>query len=87
MQTATIDSNLLVKVTHNANEKARQMRAGLGGFDIDDLVGAFFTYMGGFRPEDDDGDGEYVENSSLEWEKIGRLAMAKSRRVPAMDFM
>ena len=62
------------------------MRAGIG-FDIDDLVGAFFTYMGGFRPEDDLGDGEYVENSSLEWEKIGKLAMAKSRRVPAMDFM
>ena len=63
------------------------MRAGLGGFDIDDLVGAFFAYMGGFRPEDDDGDGDFEEKSSLEWEKIGKLAMAKSRRVPAMDFM
>lgn len=84
LQTATFDSNVLVKVTNSATEKARQMRAGLGGLDVDDLVTAFFSYLGGYMDVEQ---GESPLEGELEWEKIGRLAMAKSRRVPAMDFM
>jgi non-structural maintenance of chromosomes element 4 len=83
--------------------KARAMKAGAGAFDIDDFVSKLITFMGGRRgggagpkdrssggedeydgEDDDDDDGD---DEPLDWEKIGRKALAKSRRVPLMDFM
>jgi non-structural maintenance of chromosomes element 4 len=83
--------------------KARAMKAGTGAFDIDDFVSKLITFMGGRRGggagpkdhpnrgEDDDygeeDDDDDDDDQPLDWEKIGRKALAKSRRVPLMDFM
>lgn len=69
------------------------MRANLGGFDVDDFVAKLITFMGGYRQTEEikhDSDDEYDELENdlpLNWELIGRKALAKSRRAPAMDFM
>ena len=74
------------------------MRSDVGGFDIDDFVAKLVTFMGGHRtPErprsrggDEEEDEEYeddVVQRPLDWAQIGRMALAKSRRVPAMEFM
>ena len=69
-------------------QKARAMKAGGGGFDVDEFISKLITYMGGRTPEENGLDGENVEiNMALDWEKIGRKALSKSRRAPAMDFM
>ena len=74
-------------------QKARAMKSGSGAFDIDDFVKKLVNFMKTQRnPEDvlpDDSDGEdYADNlPALDWDRIGRKAMAKSRRVPAMGFM
>lgn len=93
-QEATLDSSFLVTAATLGNAKARSMRAGAGAFEIDDLVAAFFTFMGGHRPGEerltDDGasvDQDIEGDRPLDWSRIGRKAMAKSRRVPAQDFM
>lgn len=74
--------------------KARAMKSGQGAFDIDDFVSKLITFMGGRKPldlaDDDDGDDELDDgdgDAPLDWEKIGRKALAKSRRVPVLDFM
>ena len=82
--------------------KARAMKAGAGAFDIDDFVSKLITFMGGRRGgagagkdraadgEEDDEDEDEEEDDDdepLDWERIGRRALAKSRRVPVMDFM
>jgi hypothetical protein len=82
--------------------KARAMKAGAGAFDVDDFVSKLITFMGGRRGEagpkdrasggtDEDEEEEEEDydgnDEPLDWEKIGRKALAKSRRVPVMDFM
>ncbi|OBZ72806.1 Non-structural maintenance of chromosome element 4 [Grifola frondosa] len=90
---ATRDSNLLLKATQWGAAKARAMKSGSGGFDVDDFVARLITFMGGRRDVSiaDDSDAEEYEDDyaggPLDWERIGRRALAKSRRVPAMDFM
>ncbi|EJD03215.1 uncharacterized protein FOMMEDRAFT_140916 [Fomitiporia mediterranea MF3/22] len=93
-QEATLDSSFLVTAATLGNAKARSMRAGAGGFEIDDLVARLFTFMGGHRPGEEriTEDGENVDpdvegDRPLDWSAVGRKAMAKSRRVPAQDFM
>ncbi|KAL1943718.1 hypothetical protein VTO73DRAFT_4163 [Trametes versicolor] len=89
---ATKDSNLLVRFSQIGAAKARAMKSGSGAFDVDDFVARLITYMGGRKPlspaddEDDEGS-EYDAGAPLDWERIARRALAKSRRVPAMDFM
>ena len=65
------------------------MKLGSAAFDMDDFVSKLVTFMGGRqRFEDDDGDEmEVVEEGALDWDKIGRKALAKSRRVPVTGFM
>ncbi|TBU28868.1 Nse4 C-terminal-domain-containing protein [Dichomitus squalens] len=97
IQEATNDSNLLVQISQIGAAKARAMKSGSGAFDTDDFVARLITYMGGRKPTSsvdlDDDDDEYGEaydgagGAPLDWERIGRRALAKSRRVPAMDFM
>ena len=62
--------------------KARAMKSSAGAFDTDDFVSKLITFMGG-RKNAEVND----EDAPLDWEKVGRKALAKSRRVPAMDFM
>jgi hypothetical protein len=81
---AALDSNLLVVMSNMGAAKARAMKAGSAGFDVDDFVARLLGYMGGdVVAGEDDGAGA----GPLDWEKIGRRALAKSRRVAAMDFM
>lgn len=90
-----MDSNLLLRATMKSAMLARGMKSGSGAFDVDDFVSKLITFMGGRRNaeiredatddtyEDEDDD----DGSPLDWERIGWKAMAKSRRVPVMDFM
>ena len=95
-QEATLDSQVLLKASTLGAQKARAMKSGAGAFDIDDFVAKLITFMGGRRPTQDrvldDSDEEEDDDSDdadapLDWEKIGRKVLAKSRRVPVMDFM
>ncbi|KAJ7346748.1 Nse4 C-terminal-domain-containing protein [Mycena albidolilacea] len=90
-QEATLDSAFLLMASNMGAQKARAMKSGSGSFDIDDFVAKLVTFMGGAKQlnVDDDSDGEDTEGSGapLEWDRIGRKALAKSRRVPAMGFM
>ena len=66
------------------------MRSDTGGFDIDDFIAKLVTFMGGRKFDQDrhdDDDLEPEDDAMLDWEKIGRKALAKSRRVPTIDFM
>ena len=100
-QEATLDSAFLVTASNMHAAKARAMKAGAGAFDIDDFVSKLITFMGGRRggagagkeraadgeEDDDEEDEEDDDDEPLNWERIGRRALAKSRRVPVMDFM
>ena len=88
-----MDSVVLLGYTHDAAARARAMKSGQGAFDTDDFVSKLITFMGGRKPLDeklpDESDVEQADDGDapLDWEKIGRKALAKSRRVPVMDFM
>ncbi|KAF9012435.1 Nse4 C-terminal-domain-containing protein [Cyathus striatus] len=92
-QEATLDSHLLLMASNMGAQKARAMKSGSGVFDIDDFVSKLITYMGGRKPvedaapensdEEDAADGD----ATLDWDRIGRKALAKSRRVPVTGFM
>ncbi|KAJ7178410.1 Nse4 C-terminal-domain-containing protein, partial [Mycena crocata] len=90
-QEATLDSAFLLMASNMGAQKARAMKSGSGSFDIDDYVSKLVIFMGGSKPlnVDDESDGEDTEvnGAHLEWDRIGRKALAKSRRVPAMGFM
>ncbi|KAF9474541.1 hypothetical protein BDN70DRAFT_815509 [Pholiota conissans] len=92
-QEATLDSHLLLMASNFGAQKARAMKSGSGAFDIDDFVSKLLQYMGGQKniedtlPDDSDGEEAPVNMSTLNWDRIGRKALAKSRRVPAMGFM
>lgn len=86
-----MDSHFLLLASNVGAAKAQAMKSGTGTFDVDDFVAKLVSYMGGKKSlhgEDLEKhmDGE-VTDVALDWTKIGRKAMAKSRRVPAMGFM
>ncbi|KAI0919751.1 hypothetical protein AcW1_003083 [Taiwanofungus camphoratus] len=89
---ATLDSAFLLMATQMGASKARAMKSGAGAFDVDDFVARLVTFMGGRKgvPNLDDSDSDAEEdfsNELLDWGRIGRRALAKSHRVPVMDFM
>ncbi|EIN11513.1 hypothetical protein PUNSTDRAFT_62925 [Punctularia strigosozonata HHB-11173 SS5] len=91
-QEATLDSMLLVRMSNMGAHKARAMKSSAGAFDVDDFVAKLVSFMGGkrqlLRAADGEDDAEIeTDDVPLEWEKIGRRALAKSRRVPVIDFM
>ncbi|KDQ57759.1 hypothetical protein JAAARDRAFT_47608 [Jaapia argillacea MUCL 33604] len=92
-QEATLDSHFLVMASNIGAQKARAMKSGTGGLDLEEFVAKLITFMGGRTTAEDqipdDSDEEHAEDGDapLDWEKIGRKALAKSRRVPVMDFM
>ncbi|KZT43484.1 hypothetical protein SISSUDRAFT_1057496 [Sistotremastrum suecicum HHB10207 ss-3] len=93
-QDAALDSRLLVIMSDMNATKAKSMKHDTGGFDADDFVARLITFMGGHQDVDvnpsqpnNSQEMEDEEVGSLEWEKIGRKALAKSRRVPMMSFM
>jgi hypothetical protein len=64
------------------------MKLGSAAFDLDDFVSKLAIFMGG-RHElaDDASELDDIGDSVMDWEKVGRRALAKSRRVPVMGFM
>lgn len=69
--------------------KARSMKTTAGAFDMEDFIGKLISFMGGHQPtgEPTEEGVEMDDTAPLKWDKIGRRALAKSRRVPVMDFM
>jgi hypothetical protein len=70
------------------------MKSGGSAFDINEFISKLITFMGGRKPlEDQPPEGSEMDdadddgNAPLDWDKIGRKALSKSRRVPCMDFM
>ncbi|ESK86219.1 nuclear protein qri2 [Moniliophthora roreri MCA 2997] len=87
---ATLDSNILVRLTTSAHQNARNLKSGSGSFDVDDFLSKLFTLMGGHRKDKrnpNSSDNEDEGNSALDWAMMGRNALAKSRRVPMVSFM
>ena len=91
---AILDSSLLLQATQAGVRRARAMKSGAGAFDVDDFVGRLITFMGdrtaeAALPEDSESEAEDEEYSGgpLDWERVGRRALAHSHRVATMDFM
>ncbi|KAJ3569859.1 hypothetical protein NP233_g4783 [Leucocoprinus birnbaumii] len=91
---ATLDSHFLLMASNMGAQKARAMKSGTGSFDVDEFIIKLRNFMGGgLKSEtvpdgDDEDESEYnVETSKLDWDRVGRLALAKSRRAPALTFM
>jgi hypothetical protein len=86
---AMVDSRILKQVASIGAQKAKSIKGGPGSFDVDDFISKVLSYVGvrGTLDEDEsDADGE-VNSTRLNWDKIGRKALGKSRRVPTTDFM
>jgi hypothetical protein len=88
-----MDSHVLLQASTLGAQKARAMKAATGAFDIDDFIAKLITFMGGRKPMEkdlEDSDEDQLDDDAdapLDWNRIGRKALAKSRRVPVMDFM
>ncbi|CAL1702397.1 unnamed protein product [Somion occarium] len=91
---ATLDSTVLLQASSLGVQRARAMKSGSGAFDIDDFITKLVIFMGGRKTVDlADNDGDSYNDDAeddgapLDWEKVGRKVLAKSHRVPVMDFM
>lgn len=98
---ATLDSRYLILASDMGAAKAKAMKNDGSGFDVDDFLSKLVTYMGGrkgginrhregseeLEQEEEEEEDDDDDDSPLDWEKTGQLALAKSHRVPAMDFM
>jgi hypothetical protein len=93
-QEATLDSAQLLHFSNLGANQARALKSGPSAFDVDEFVSKLIVYMGGGRQlarKDAGGSASDLDmdddDTPLDWEKIGRRALAKSRRVPVIDFM
>ncbi|KAJ3934004.1 MAG: Nse4 C-terminal-domain-containing protein [Lentinula lateritia] len=88
---ATLDSSVLLQLTASHAQMARSLKSGSGAFDIDDYLANLVSFMGGHKldnqnPDDPDADDALLD-APLDWDKIGRTTLAKSKRVPVVGFM
>ena len=88
-QEATLDSAFLVMASSMSAQKARSMKTTAGAFDVEDFVEKLISFMGGNKATAEAAEEgvEVDDTAPLKWDKIGRKALAKSRRIPVMDFM
>ncbi|KAJ7161159.1 Nse4 C-terminal-domain-containing protein [Mycena filopes] len=92
-QEAVLDSSFFVKTSTATTRNARALKFGTGTFNSDDFVTRLIAFMGGYKPPEDiasdasDIEEDELEDAPLDWGKVGRRALARSRRVPAMGFM
>ncbi|KAJ3993335.1 Nse4 C-terminal-domain-containing protein [Lentinula boryana] len=88
---ATLDSSVLMQLTASHAQMARSLKSGLGAFDMDDYLVKLVTFMGGHKPDnqnpDDPDADDALLDAPLDWDQIGRRALAKSRRVPVVGFI
>ncbi|KAF8342145.1 Nse4 C-terminal-domain-containing protein [Cantharellus anzutake] len=89
-QEATLDSKAVMNLSEMTAMKARAMKHSVGGFDVEDFISKLVNFMG-IQPaggnENHDGDNEDDGEVMLNWDKIGYLALAKSRRATGASFM
>jgi hypothetical protein len=88
-QEATLDSAFLVMASNMSALKARSMKTTAGAFDVEDFIEKLVSFLGGNQTtaEPVEEGVEVDDTIPLKWDKIGRKALAKSRRVPVMDLM
>ena len=88
-QEATLDSAFLVMASNMSALKARSMKTTAGAFDVEDFIEKLISFMGGNKAtaEATEEGVEVDDTAPLQWDKIGRKALAKSRRAPVMGFM
>ncbi|KAJ3902044.1 Nse4 C-terminal-domain-containing protein [Lentinula edodes] len=88
-----LDSDVVLTISSKSAQLTRQLKFGSGVFDFNEYVSRLVTFMDGRRLElesvehisDNEDDPEMVE--PLKWERIGKLALRKTRRIPAVGFM
>ncbi|KAJ3919084.1 Nse4 C-terminal-domain-containing protein, partial [Lentinula edodes] len=90
---AILDSHVVLTISSKSAQLTRQLKFSSGVFDFNEYVSRLVTFMDGRRLElesvehisDNEDDPEMVE--PLKWERIGKLALRKTRRIPAVGFM
>ena len=92
-----LDSKFLLNASEIGAQMARNLKIE-AGFETDDYLKRCLSLIGGEvrmmgrnsrRRDADDDDDEGGERSvdGWEWEKLGRLAAKRTKRVPTMDFL
>ncbi|KAJ3805974.1 Nse4 C-terminal-domain-containing protein [Lentinula aff. lateritia] len=85
---ATLDSSVLLQLTASHAQMARSLKSGSGAFDIDDYLAKLVSFMGGHKLDNQNPDADdALLDAPLDWDKIGRTTLAKSKRVPVVGFM
>lgn len=70
---AVLDSKMLMMQSDMGAMKARQLKIDANAFDTDDFLSKALLFLGGSK--------------KLHWEKMGRLLLKASRRVPTIEFL
>lgn len=90
-QEAILDSRLLGQMSAIASAKARDLKHGGGGFDVQEFLGRVSRFLGGRRldlQEEGGSDEEgYEGGGDLDWGSFAREGLAWSCRAPMTDFM
>ncbi|KAG9009734.1 nuclear protein [Tulasnella sp. 427] len=87
-QEAVLDSRLLSTVSALSAAKARDLKHDGAAFETDDFIQRLVTFLGKGKADLESVDEGDLENDNiLDWEKLGRLALRRSRRAPGLDFM
>ncbi|KAJ4488550.1 Nse4 C-terminal-domain-containing protein [Lentinula aciculospora] len=90
---AVLDSDIVLEISSRSAHLARQLKSSTGIFDFDDYLSKLVSFMGGHKlePESVEHSSDEEEDSELlepfMWERIGKPALKKIRRVPVVGFM
>lgn len=83
-----LDSRLLSTVSALSAAKARDLKHDGAAFETDDFIQRLVVFLGKGKADlESVDDGDLENDNILDWEKLGRLALRRSRRAPGLDFM
>ena len=82
---ANLDSRLLVTASDLAKQKARNISLGDAAFNVEEYITKLVDFMGGQHLLDEMTDRDH--DDSMDWAKLGRLAMGIGRRPPTIGFI
>lgn len=77
---AALDSKWLMMAADISATKVKLLKHGAGAFEVDEFISKLIVDMGGGEDAERELDGS-------QWARIGRKALAKSKRVPTIGFM
>ncbi|OZJ04873.1 hypothetical protein BZG36_02605 [Bifiguratus adelaidae] len=77
-QEATLDSQILILSTDLAMQRARNLKMDIDGFDIEDYMARLSRYMG---------ETDTDATRPISWDKLGKLGLQHTCRLPSSDFM